>query len=331
MTRPQAHDASALTSAASDQFAAIARHPHPAFRWTLALRRTRTRSLPDSSAGFHTLPLPHDVAWADPCVIARDGGHDIYFEELDPHSGRGWLSALRVEGDGRISAHRPIIVEPWHLSYPHVFFWQGELFLLPESWRGTDLMVYHAVQPPFHWKRDRVILPGMRGVDSTLLVHDGRWWLFTTPRGQRLRQDGDVVLFHARTPFGPWTPHPANPVIRNLDHGRMGGGFQRIHGELVRIAQCGYPGYGTSIRARAVRELSTTRYREEPYAWILPNLERGELGLHTYSRDGSLEAIDLRLDERGYRLHVRHHSNGEQELPDIGDRERDFFAGSMSR
>ena len=49
--------------------------------------------------------------------------------------------------------------EPWHLSYPFVYSWNGSVYMVPESSSQGVLNLYRATDFPLHWKLVKVLCP----------------------------------------------------------------------------------------------------------------------------------------------------------------------------
>jgi hypothetical protein len=196
---------------------------------------------------------------ADPFVVRRDGTWYLFFELLNAVTGQGDIG-LATSGDGWTwTFQQTVLDEPFHLSYPFVFEWKGAWYMLPEGARSGALTLYRAVEFPRRWEPDCKLLAG-EYVDTALLQYAGRWWMFTTPRGSR-----DLRLFMADNPRGPWTPHPASPLIRNNGHITRGGGRMIVYnGTPLRFTQDVEPTYGNALRAFRITTLTETEYKEEP-------------------------------------------------------------------
>ena len=91
---------------------------------------------------------------------------------------------------------------------------------------------------------------------------------------------------------GPWTPHPANPVISDVRRARPAGALFRDQGRLIRPSQDCAKAYGYATVFSEVITLSETEYDERPIARLDPGWVKGNLGTHTYTRTRQFEVID---------------------------------------
>ena len=99
-------------------------------RWILMYSLAgNTESLKD----FKSITPVNGRFWADPFVLRFDRDFYIFFEDASIMTGRGHISVMRMESSGACSSPTKILERPYHLSYPFVFEWRGEIYLVPES------------------------------------------------------------------------------------------------------------------------------------------------------------------------------------------------------
>lgn len=199
---------------------------------------------------------------ADPFLLRRDSRWFMFFEVLEVlgRRRRGAIGAA-TSPDGRSWTYDRIVLrEPFHVSYPFVFEDEGNVYMVPESYGDKSVRLYRAKNFPHDWVLEATLLSGRPWVDSTLVRHRGRWWMFTS-----LPSNDELHLFSADALRGPWTPHPANPVVRgNLHTARPGGRVVEMDGRLVRFAQDDAPFYGRQVLAFEITRLDEDAYAEAP-------------------------------------------------------------------
>lgn len=269
--------------------------------WSVAwhLAQGRQGAVPhDALYQYRELRPPADRFWADPFVVRQGDRWWMFFEELVFSNPVGRIAAWEMGPKGPIGDAAVVLERPYHLSYPFVFRWEGEWYMLPESQAALRLELYRATDFPLQWELDRVLLDPFDGVDATLHQHtDGRWYLFASIADVGITHDEELHLFVADTPFGPFAPHPENPLVADVRRARMAGRLFHHGNRLIRPAQCCAPIYGSGITMHVVDELSPTTYRERPVQQLGPTWDPRFLGLHTINAQDGLSVIDLlRLD-----------------------------------
>lgn len=257
--------------------------------------------VPETSfAHFRPLQPPRDRLWADPFPILHRGQHYLFLEELYFARERGHIAVVEFENG---NARRPEIVleTPHHLSYPFVLPWRGEMFLIPESARSGDspteqaqlsIPVFRARAFPFDWVQETAMLENLEVFDPTVAEIDGRWWLFCG-RGELGASSWDELhLFHAPTPFGPWTPHRRNPVKSDVRSARPAGRLFQRGGQWYRPSQDCSVRYGYGISINRITRLTPTEYEEVVVQHIAPDWAPNLIGTHTLNAAGRLTVID---------------------------------------
>ena len=200
---------------------------------------------------------------ADPFMLRAAETWHLFFEVMNWRSGRGEI-ALATSRDGvQWEYQRVVLAEPFHLSYPYVFRHDGDYYLVPESYEAGEVRLYRAVEFPLRWQPVATLLKGEYLVDPSVFRHDGRWWMFVDASPGRGHDT--LRLFGAAELTGPWSEHPASPLIEHdAARARPAGRVTQFDGRIIRFAQnCG-PAYGVQVRAFEVTDLTPRSYRERP-------------------------------------------------------------------
>lgn len=193
---------------------------------------------------------------ADPFMVCVQNRWYMFFETLTAASGQGDI-ALASSDDGIHWRYERIVLdEPFHLSYPYVFEWNGAWYMIPESRDASSVRLYRSDAFPFEWRFAGELISGAYS-DPSIVFKDGRWWLFV------LKDLDTLLLFQAENLSGPWTEHPRSPlVLRDRNVARPGGRMIVYQDRIIRYAQDGDPVYGIAIRAFVVDEITPETYRE---------------------------------------------------------------------
>jgi len=243
--------------------------------------------------GYTRLMPPKDRDWADPFVVERSGRYYVFFEELPYAAKKGHISMIEIDRGGHVSRPQRVLEADWHLSYPFLFEHDGSLWMLPESARNRSVELYRCVDFPLVWKRERVLIDGLRLVDATLHRGADRWWMFANAAaGESRNFDDELHLFHAEKLTGDWQPHPKNPVKSDARSSRPAGRLYEKDGVLYRPAQVCVPRYGAGLAIQRVLKLTPQDYAERQVERLLADAAAGLFGLHTMNRAGELTVVD---------------------------------------
>jgi hypothetical protein len=200
---------------------------------------------------------------ADPFMLKVDGLWNMFFEVLNQLNNLGEIG-LATSRDGLVWQYRQIVLrEPFHLSYPYVFLWQNDYYMIPETLGANAVRLYRATRFPTEWVLVQDLIPSAQA-DPSIFRWEDRWWLFTCPKPY---QHDTLALYYTDNLTAPWTEHPRSPLISgNRSIARPGGRVLQHDGQLIRFTQDCVPIYGKQLRAFAVTELNSTAYTEHEVA-----------------------------------------------------------------
>jgi hypothetical protein len=192
---------------------------------------------------------------ADPFLFpAADGGWHLFVEvfarDRDPTAAIGHATSP----DGRDWTYQGLVVATDdHLSFPYVFRWDGEHYLLPDPWSKRDreatITLYRARSFPSTWEPVAALLTPDRSIHDMVVFRWGdRWWGLAGDRG-------DLYAYHsASLEADGWTPHEANPVVEGrLAAGRPAGRPIVRPDQVLAFFQDGVRRYGHRVRAFRIR------------------------------------------------------------------------------
>lgn len=238
---------------------------------------------------WNTLKDPGHRFYADPFPWTYRGKTVLFVEEYDHLKHKGVISAMQFGEHGPIGSMEPVIEEPWHLSYPFLLEEKGTLFMVPESTQNNEIALYRCEEFPNSWKRERVLLSDIRASDSTLIYHEGLFWMFTA-----VECGGDIglCLFYSRELAGHWASHPQNPVLIDNATARSGGSIVRRSTNLWRPVQDCSRSYGAALGMAEVLRLDKRGFEQRVETVLTPCRSWRGRRLHTINRAGKFEFID---------------------------------------
>lgn len=250
----------------------------------------RQTTLP-SVAWHPDLPSSHYLA--DPWGVVVDGdGITVLCESYDFATRLGSICWTRFDGSSW-SPILPAMKIACHASYPSLVEDGGSLYCIPETQAAGEVALYRSVRFPDEWEKECVLLKGVHGVDSTIVRHEGRYWLFCTDSQDRGMQN--LRIYYAPALRGPWSAHARNPVKVDMRSARPAGTPFVHDGALYRPAQDCSESYGGRVVMNRVIRLSPEEFEEEAAAAIGP--QRGgkySRGFHTVCSVGNRVLVDGR-------------------------------------
>jgi len=260
-------------------------------QWFLRVQRTASTGNAKTTIVDVIYP-PSGRFYADPCVYSHDGRPFIFFEDYPYREKRGVISCMEIDSNGNYSQPIQVLKRDYHLSYPFIFEWQSEIYMMPETSANRTIEVYRAIKFPDKWELHTTLFSNVKAVDATLLHYRDKFWLFANIGSERRPTTDELFLFHSQSPFGPWQPHPENPIVSDVCRARPAGRLIEQDGQLIRPSQDCSRRYGYKINFNRVDVLTETDYRESPAGEIDPDWLRGNLATHTISQDNGVQVVD---------------------------------------
>lgn len=195
---------------------------------------------------------------AHPFMVVTDSRYYLFFTAKDGKTDKGGIGLAESQNGFDWKYRRAVIQEPFVLSYPYVFKWRNDYYMIPEAHTETSVRLYKATEFPDKWEYEGDLLKGDHFISPTLVRYKDRWWLFTGRHGNET-----LRLFYATDLKGPWTEHPQSPIVKkDLNTARPAGRPFVIDGTLYRLGQDCYPTYGNQVHAFRITDISPTTYSE---------------------------------------------------------------------
>jgi len=269
-------------------------------QWILLFKINKQRKWSTSFFRFKRMVPPKDRFWADPFVLEKEGRYYIFIEELIFEERKGKISVIEMDDKGDYGVPKTVLEKDYHLSYPFIFEDKNDLFMIPETAQNRTIELYKCIEFPFKWELVNILMDGLYAVDSTVLKHENKYWLFCNIKENEGASSSDeLFLFYSEDLFGNnWTSHPKNPIISDIKQSRPAGRIFEDSGSLFRPSQNSAKRYGYGIKINKIIELSSTDYKELTIQDISPNWSKDLLSTHTINNVGKLTIIDALIKRR---------------------------------
>jgi hypothetical protein len=264
--------------------------------WRIAWRPAGLTRLPAAGwpqSDYRVLPDDGRRYFADPFVFVHRGTTYVFCEEFPYATGVGIISVFTVTPDGTMSAPRPVVQAPCHLSYPHIFEEGGTIYMIPETAAARTIELWRAEAFPDRWVRETVLVDNIAAADTSLCAHNGRLWLLTSVSTDGASDWDTLSLFSADRLHGPWQAHPGNPVVVDARAARSAGAIFRQGGSLWRPVQDCSAGYGSGLAFATIDTLGPDSFAQTVRQTFTPPAAWRVSGIHTFNVGGGLEVIDV--------------------------------------
>ena len=255
--------------------------------WNIAIRR-EADIFQDLQTPFHIIQNPKGCWAADPFIIEYDDHVYVFAEIFGTTVGHGVIGYYDITTSNSI--WKPVIIEPFHLSYPHLFEMNGKVYMIPESNESGSLYLYCATSFPEKWERIRTLRSNVRFVDTSLFETNGKLMAIT----YQVNDNEEYALLLLDI------DHPENDKvidIDNIEYRRPGGRMDASH--HIRVAQDCDGEYGKGLVFYHYQVDDDGNYTEKEISRLYPNqiILNSKMyltGMHTYNRSNNYEVIDLK-------------------------------------
>lgn len=225
-----------------------------------------------SSAGY-----PSNFV-ADPFLFIQDNTFYLFFETKTVATMQGDIGVARSLDQGATWEFLGIALdEAWHLSYPYVFNYRNDTYIMPEGSKNGDLRLYRATKFPFEWTFEKVLVSKPL-VDTSLVHYNGYYWLFTSDFSRlSIEKNAELEIWFSNSPLGPWKEHRKNPIYRaDKSLGARNGGRLFVYeGSLYRPGQDCSGTYGRRLQVYRVENLTKEEYKEVPVSLSIGQTKKG--------------------------------------------------------
>lgn len=262
--------------------------------------------LPALGAPAYTaLPYTEGVWYADPLLYHRDGQRWVFCEAFDMAAQRGAVAVFSLDEQNRPGAPQVVLQEAYHLSFPLVFDWNGETWMLPETGANRSLNLYRCKSFPGEWECVRSFATGRELCDTIILGADADALallcsepkpdngLYTRYRRYTLCRDKEQ-----EGGFALEEDEPYNLQHRSYTLGSRNAGPLFVHGgQVIHPTQVSTTvDYGVYLQFYAQRGASEVPLcAATPQNVTINGLEGADIiGIHSYCGDEDVEIIDAR-------------------------------------
>jgi hypothetical protein len=233
---------------------------------------------------------------ADPFIVTKEDRTICFVEDYDFKQNIGSISAIEIFNNKSYQFLGEVIKEEFHMSFPYLFEYENELYMIPETSQANSIRLYKCINFPLKWDFQWDLISNIKTVD-TMIFNTGKQWCLLTNEVKENGTDANSSLFayFSDSPLSQnWTPHENNPIVLNSEFSRNGGILKK-DSILYRIRQQhgGKNLYGHSFSIAKILELSNSSFKEEQIQNIEPVFFRNLLGCHTMNENENYFVYDF--------------------------------------
>ncbi len=251
---------------------------------------------------FTSLIPSGDRFWADPFVICKDKKNWVFIEELMFETNKGHISVLELDEQGKIMGVSKVLEKDYHMSYPFLFEYNHQYYMIPETAENRTVQLYQCEQFPNRWKFVMNLMENKAAMDTTVFFHNNRWWLFAAEnKSSRFPEYLELFLYYSSDIFtANWTPHPANPIVSDIRNARPAGKIFIHNNKIYRPSQDCSGLYGKAYNVNQITNLSETSFEEVLILRKEADWDSRLKGTHTFNFDKDMLVVDAFTIEKRF-------------------------------
>ncbi len=265
-----------------------------AYRYIVSTHRWSLMYKGVQDGRYVEIEQPKSLSRADSFIVEYKGRVYVFFEELLVGCNqKGYLSVgeLDVASNSILNVQK-ILEKEYHLSYPFIFEYQHEWYMVPESGANLAIDLYKFTSFPDKLKKVKTLINNIDAVDTTIAIKDNMIYLFTNIRKNGGHHSGNLSLYYSDNLLNSdFIQHPESCLNNDDRYARMAGSVIKEGEKMFRMAQdCGIS-YGYCIHKFEILKLSKESYKEKLVETIYPF--KGYGALHTFNKSENFEIIDV--------------------------------------
>ena len=269
---------------------------------------------------FRCVKTPRGYWCADPLLFEWDGEIYLFCEMYNKTINRGCIGVAKYNSEkGLFHEILPIIMEPFHMSFPYIFQYNGDAYMIPETSETSKIRFYKIGNTPYEWHYVGSIFTEGKCCDSVTIEVDGNLWIICT------EQDSSNPLCNKVIIYNIFEIEDGGEIRAELiyqsgtfkHNARNGGPVLHIGENHYRVIQRDDEGlYGSGLIFREI-SVAHGKYQEKS-DWksigsndVKLNVSqfRNEIkGVHTYSRCKNIEVVDFfvyQMTFKGFIAHIK--------------------------
>lgn len=151
--------------------------------YSLAIRKriNNDRFFDNTDYTFHELLLKINRRFwvADPFIFEKDGNTYVFYELFDLIKRKGCIAFSKLVEESQLTEPK-IIICGNHKSFPFIFEYENEIFIIPESCEDNSVCIYQAKSFPDEWVKTKDLLTDVFATDSISFCYDNKRYLLTS-------------------------------------------------------------------------------------------------------------------------------------------------------
>lgn len=215
---------------------------------------------------------------ADPFFIKEKDTFYLFIEHKKTHKNTADISVLTSVDGKNYTFRGTVLSQKFHLSYPQVYKYKNEFYMVPETKQAGAVLLYKAYKFPFDWRIQDTLVKNVALKDPSLYLSDTLNIMVASD------DQLNMFMYQADSLTGKWKLH-AKPKVMMGTEARAGGRFFPTKDGLllpIQNSTHGY-GYGLSLYNFSFLKEDYTVKRKIPFFLIAnDSINEFKAGMHQF-------------------------------------------------
>lgn len=232
---------------------------------------------------------------ADPFVVEKDNKNYCFVECFNYAEKKAKINVFELSEKGYVFLGTAL-EESFHLSFPFIFEFNNEFYMVPESSKNRDIRLYKCQNFPLKWELQEILIDDIDAADTMIFQKNNKWWMMTNEDPLKLdNHNYQMNIYYSDNLInGEWISHKNNPIIMDANSARNAG-LLLDEDNVFRVSQAFgfYKKYGENFSINKIESISETGYSEKIFSSHKKFFNKKILGSHHFHSNDKYTVFDV--------------------------------------
>lgn len=259
----------------------------------------------DNETPFQIIEGKLGYWYADPVVVKNKDKTYVFAEAYDRKNFRGHIEVIELLNDMTpCKGFTKVLQEPYHMSFPMVFKWNDDFFMIPETSENMSINLYKAIEFPYVWKMEKKFNVDNLYVDTIVISNEPQKITCLTSMISKnnplMSRYQKFSITHINDEIEiSWDKDFNEKQEFSYESRNAGPVFMNNQKKYIPTQTSTRLDYGVEVVYRQFSDIDLfdSNYTKKiDYANIKDIDRKDILGIHTYSTTEKIEVIDVRYN-----------------------------------
>ena len=232
---------------------------------------------------------------ADPFVVKKDNKNYCFVECFNYAEKKAKINVFELSEKGYVFLGTAL-EESFHLSFPFIFEFNNEFYMVPESSKNKDIRLYKCLNFPLKWELQEILIEDIDAADTMIFQKNNKWWMMTNEDPLKLANHNyQMNIYYSDNLLnGEWIAHKNNPIIMDATKARNAG-LLLDEDNVFRVSQAFgfYKKYGENFSINKIELIDVNSYSEKTFSSHTKFFGKNILGSHHLHSNNIFSVFDI--------------------------------------